>query len=764
MDHSPMPLTPGTRIGPYEVIGPLGAGGMGEVYRARDTRLGRDVAIKSLPVAFSGDPGRLARLLREAQTLASLNHPNIASIYGLEDSAGTTHLVLELVDGQTLGERLRRGAPSIREVLDLVIQIARGVEVAHERGIVHRDLKPANVMLTGSGQAKILDFGLARDESGPGPSGDASLSPTVTLAPGATLAGEIAGTPGYMSPEQARGRSVDRRSDIWSFGCIIFESLAGRPAFAGETASDVIAAILTREPDWAVLPPETPSGLVEALRRCLQKDVDERPRDIRDVRLQLEEIAAGAGRHAPSGTQVSLVVLPFENRSADTGEEYFADGLTEEVITDLANIEGIRVISRTSAMKLKGTQKDVRTLGRELDVQYVLSGSVRRAGGNLRVNVALVEAATDDQVWAQRFTGSMDDIFTIQEKVALTTADAVKVKLSAQDDAILRSRGIRDPRAYDLYLRARHATEQWSKAGLERARGYLDVALEMEPESPVLLAALGYNAYNFVNTGLGQDDYLARALQYADAALRRDTDSLDAHRLKATIALSLQGQVRTALDEFRFVLKRSPEDVEALWWCAFALMLVGRLTEADALTSRRMKLDPLNPSNSITHGWFHFMSGHFDEALTIARRAYEVEPNMFTMFSYGQALVHAGGWAEFENMVTALRSGAESAPLLKLILAQYHAHRGERESVETLIDEQLLRTVSRDIQYPWQLSIAWLLLGEKEKSLSFLEDAVTRGFWNWRFLQTYDPYVSQLRGHPRFDALIEKARAESERE
>jgi tetratricopeptide (TPR) repeat protein len=357
----------------------------------------------------------------------------------------------------------------------------------------------------------------------------------------------------------------------------------------------------------------------------------------------------------------------------------------------------------------------------------------------------------------------MEDIFEIQEKVALATAEAVKVKLSVQTGGSLRAHGIRDPRAYDLYLRARHVTEQWSKAGLERARGYLDAAIQMEPESPVLLAALGYNAYNFVNVGLGQEDMLAEALRHADAALRRDPDSLDAHRLKGVIALSLQGQVRTGIRELQFVLSRSPEDTEAAWWCSFAYLLTGRMSEAVALSGLITKLDPLNANTHITLAWSFLLQGQFEEALATIRREHERESNMFSMFSYGQALIHAGRWDEMEQVAPILRAQIDTAPLLKLILAQYHAHKGEREEVELLIDDDLMRTVDRDIQYPWHLAIAWLMLGETEKALSLLGGAVDRGFWNWRFLGQQDPYFAQLRGDPRFDALLEKAKAESER-
>src|SRR5262245_16160121 len=325
-----MTLRSGTRLGTYEIIGPLGAGGMGEVFRARDTRLGREVAIKSLPGSLAADSERLARLLREAQTLASLNHPNIASIYGLEEFDDAPHLVLELVEGETLAARLRREPFRLRELLTTAIQIAGAIEAAHERGIVHRDLKPANIMITKSGIAKVLDFGLARDERAPDVSGDLHDSPTLSMPADATAVGTIAGTLAYMSPEQARGRVVDRRSDVWSFGCILYECLAGTPPFAGETASDLLADILRRDPDWTGLPADAPPRLLDTVRRCLRKDAGERPRDVRDVRLQLEEIAKGGGRDVEMPGQVSLVVLPFENRGTDADDEYVSDGLTRK--------------------------------------------------------------------------------------------------------------------------------------------------------------------------------------------------------------------------------------------------------------------------------------------------------------------------------------------------------------------------------------------------------------------------------------------------
>src|SRR6266850_316822 len=342
-----MVLTPDTRLGPYEIVGPLGEGGMGEVYRARDTRLGRDVAIKALPPAFAADPARLSRFRREAQTLASLNHPNIAAIYGLEEGAGAPHLVLELVEGETLATRLAHGALPQSEAMALSIQVAGAIEAAHERGIVHRDLKPGNVMINRAGVAKVLDFGLAKSDPAPTDGTLLSDSPTLSQRPEATEAGVILGTAAYMSPEQARGKPVDRRGDVWSFGCVLFECFTGRPAFAGETASDLIARILEREPDWSALPAGTPPRVREILRRCLRKNADERPRDIRDVRLELSDIASGGGK--TEGREKSIAVMPFENLSG-SDDEFFADGVTDEILNALAQVEGLRVAAPAEVM------------------------------------------------------------------------------------------------------------------------------------------------------------------------------------------------------------------------------------------------------------------------------------------------------------------------------------------------------------------------------------------------------------------------------
>ncbi|HKQ19667.1 MAG TPA: protein kinase, partial [Candidatus Eisenbacteria bacterium] len=522
-----MSLSSGTRIGNYEVVTPQGSGGMGEVYRARDTRLDRTVAIKSLPHAFAAEPERLARFEREAKLLASLSHPNIAAIYGLEEVNGSPYLVLEFVEGETITEQLARGPFSVREALDVAIQVASAIEAAHARGIVHRDLKPGNVMRSPLGIVKVLDFGLAKGGAREDGSGEV-LSASPTLAASGTAQGVVLGTAPYMSPEQARGKAVDRRTDVWAFGCFVFECLAGRRAFVGETTSDVIARILEREPDWNVMPAGVPSRLRDLVRRCLTKEVEKRPRDIGDLRREMDDIVAQMSLPASHSTGAtvlpSLAVLYFENLSSDSDNEYFCSGITEDILTDLSRIRGLRVASRNAVERYRGAPVDLPRVASELGVISVLEGSVRRSGDRVRISAQLINAADGFHLWAERYDRKLDDVFAVQEEIAKSIAEALRVTLTPKESKGLVKNRPDDARAYDLYLRGRARYGAYTPEGIQEALELFQQALGLD------------SGYALAWAGVA--DCHGQMLQYGAAEDSQKTAKLGLEAARRAIALS----------------------------------------------------------------------------------------------------------------------------------------------------------------------------------------------------------------------------------
>ena len=400
-----MSLSSGAKLGPFEIIAPLGAGGMGEVYRARDTRLGREVAIKVLPEAFAADPDRLRRFEQEARAIAALNHPHICQLHDV----GPGYLVLEYVQGQAL-----RGPMAVDRAVHLALQVASALEIAHQRGILHRDLKPANILVTPEGTTKLLDFGIAKLMRG-NREGPEDLTHTIE--------GAVVGTAAYMSPEQAEGKPLDARSDIFSFGAVLYELLSGTPAFAGTTTAQVVSAVLRDEPP----PLHAPAPLGRIIRQCLAKASSQRFQTMADVRTALEGLSAKATDQQPS-----IAVLPFANMSRDPDDEYFSDGLAEEIINALTRIPGLKVTARTSAFAFRGKEQDITTIAEALRVRTVLEGSVRRAGTRIRVTAQLINAADGYHLWSQRYDRELTDVFAVQDEISAAIAEALQVALSAK--------------------------------------------------------------------------------------------------------------------------------------------------------------------------------------------------------------------------------------------------------------------------------------------------------------------------------------------
>jgi serine/threonine-protein kinase len=571
-----MPLTIGSRLGPYEIQSALGAGGMGEVYRAHDTKLGRDVAVKMLPESFVDDPERVARFRREAQILAALNHPNIAQIYGFEESDGVRALVMELVEGPTLADRIARGPIPIDEALPIAKQIAEALDAAHQRGIIHRDLKPANIKVRPDGTVKILDFGLAKLQAI-----SAADAPT---AVGTTSPGILLGTAAYMAPEQARGGATDARSDIFSFGAVLHEMLSGKRPFGGDFLADVLTAVIRDEP----APLDSPASAV--VTRCLAKRPAERYQSMAELKNALEAVTL-----KPVASQSpSIAVLPFANMSRDPDTDYFSDGLAEEIINLLAQTPGLKVIARTSSFAFRGKEQDITKIAEALRVATILEGSVRRSGNRVRVTAQLIAAGDGSHLFSERYEREMADVFAMQDEIAAAVTAALRVKLSVPPAA----RRPYTPRlaAYEAVLKARHLLEQLAPDSFAKGRDYLAEAIALDSGYAVAHVELGRN-YTVMATLPGlmsAHDATPLAREEARKAIALDPLLPDALALLGHIAARYEYDWREAerlLDAARAHAPVAPE-TRAIY--GIFLLSVGRHEEAIEETRRAVSDDPLN--------------------------------------------------------------------------------------------------------------------------------------------------------------------------
>ncbi len=596
----------GTRLGPYEITAKLGEGGMGEVWRAKDLQLGRDVALKVLPEGFTADPERAARFDREAKVLASLNRPNIAQIYGLETSGDTRALVMELVEGPTLAERLASGPLPLTESLSVSLQIAQALEEAHGKGIVHRDLKPQNVKASIEGKVKVLDFGLAKASSPLAPGSMGAVADAETEV-GGTRAGTILGTGGYMAPEQVRGEPVDGRADIFSFGCVLLEMLSGRRAFARPTAVETMTAILNDEPEELAggeLARALSPAIDRLLAHCLEKRPSGRFQSARDLVFALEtvstmsrtaQIPSSLGLSASSAGIASIAVLPFSNLSGDSDSDYFGQGVAEEILIALARIPALRVAPRSSAFSFEGKRVDLATIARALRVETVLEGSVRRAGRRVRVAARLVSAADGFPLWSETFDRELDDLFAIQEEIARAIAHRLQVAVggSAGSERLVRP-GTGKLEAYDLYLRGRAHFERRGR-GLVDALRCFEQALEVDPDNPRVLAGIADS--NSLLSFYGSVDprqAMPQAIRAADRALALDPLLAEAWIARGLAAAYHELDWPGVRTRFERALELAPGSVPGLVWLSSYLSWVeGDLPGGMALAERARRVDPL---------------------------------------------------------------------------------------------------------------------------------------------------------------------------
>jgi serine/threonine protein kinase/tetratricopeptide (TPR) repeat protein len=776
-------LSVGQRLGPYCILDKLGVGGMGEVYRARDTQLGREVAVKILPVIFAMDPERLARFEREARVLASLNHPHIAAIYGVETGPATAGasvraLVLELVEGVTLAERIARGPVPVADALAIARQIVDALDAAHEKGIVHRDLKPANIKITPDGVVKVLDFGLAKVGSAAA-APDLAHSPTFSI--GGTHQGVILGTAPYMSPEQARGFLVDKRTDIWAFGCVLYEMLTGRAAFSGHTTSDVIAAILEREPDWSALPDSTPPSIGKLLTRCFEKNSKMRLRDVGDVRIELEDalnhiadvsppsrrpprrlswaavaafatfmLMSGAAmawwlgvpfdRGLPVSSSIrSIAVLPLQNLSGDPNEEYFSDGMTEQLISNLSQVHTLRVISRTSVMRYKGSVVQVPQIGRELGVDAVISGSVRRAGGRIRVTAQLIHAASDAHVWAKDFDYDFSDVLRLQAEIA----DAIVREIRAQvtPDEARRLANIRtvSPEAYDAFIMGRYHLWQGNRESWKRSVAELEQAIRLQPDYAPAHATLATALATGRNLAYTQSEGERRT------AVRRAID-LDPSLAEAHAALAEQKfddwEWQGALDAWEKALSLNPNSIGACGCYANALAAFGRFDEAIRVVEQGVAANPLAHDLRFNYGFVLYMMRRYADAERQLLRTIELEPR------YVQArIILAEIYERMGRRDTALAQVDRPELQASGALGAAYAQMGRRDDAL-----KVLARIDHSAS-PFHVANVYFALGDHDRGFAWMTKAVDQRQGLVRWLNV-SPKFDPVRTDPRFAALV----------
>jgi eukaryotic-like serine/threonine-protein kinase len=742
----------GIRLDNYEIIGKLGEGGMGVVYRAKDLKLGRQVALKVVAHGSNDDPENNTRFEREARLLALLNHPNIAQIYSLHSSGETWALVMELVEGPTLAERLAGGMLPLDECLTISIQIVQALGAAHDQGIAHRDLKPANIKLTLDGRVKVLDFGIARKLAA---AGSAIGEATTQSSP--TQAGAILGTVGYMAPEQVRAESVDTRADIFSFGCVFYELLTGERAFLRGSAIETLAAIL-HEPPPAPSRRRSglPSGFDRVVARCLEKNPAARFQSAHDLEFALEGLTSGQAQDAMRPRAASVAVLPFVNLSTDSENEFFADGITEDVIAHLASIRSLKVISRTSVMPFKKSDRSLREIGEKLGAATLLEGSVRRASGRVRIVAQLVDAATDEHIWAETYDRDLTDIFAIQSDVAMNIASALRAELSMDERKRVGRQPTNDLEAYELYLRGRHMFYRYTEVGFRRSLIEFDAAIARDPGFALAWASVAETYVEFCVQGFAgssSDELIRLAKAAAARAMEIDGELAEAHGITGLIHFVFDFDWPGAEREFLKAIELCPGSAEVHDHYGWLFASLEQYDDALRQVRRARELDPLMIQSDVATTLLR--AGRIEEALEEAQRTVREEASAPRCHSVlGWALIfhgeNAAGIASLEHAV-ALEPGST---FFLSQLGQACALTGNADRAREIL-EQLRDRATREFVSPYHFAYVHAGLGEADAAINYLERAFEQ-----RSGAIYGIKGSflfrNLRGHPRFESLLRR--------
>ncbi len=784
----------GQTLGHYSVLEKIGEGGMGVVYLARDTRLDREVALKVLPTGTLSDEAARKRFRREALALAKLNHPHIAMIFDFDTQEGVDFLVMEYLPGATLNDRLRSGGLAEKETLRWGAQLAEGLAAAHEQGVVHRDLKPANLRITPDGRLKILDFGLAK-----------LLRPASQMTTAETL-GETqagAGTLPYMAPEQLRGDAVDARSDIYAAGAVLYEMATGRRPFPETQGPRLIDAILNQAPPApSSMNRRISSGLESIILKCVDKEPGRRYQSARELLVDLQRVGAPApaevvprargvrrsrqvlagalaglvvvavlwvalnggwrnrvlGRAAAPRIE-SLAVLPLVNYSRDVEQDYFADGMTDALIADLAQISALRVISRTSAMQYKGSKKPLPQIAQELNVDAVVEGSVQRSGNRVRILAQLIHGPTDTHLWAQSYERDLRDVLSLQSQLAQAIASEIKVTLTPREQAQLSLARPVNPEAHEAYLRGRYFWNKRTEEGFRRGTEYFNQAIEKDPNYALAYAGLAYT-YSLMGhelySLLDPRDAYPKANAAALRALKLDESLAEAHAVLGDVKFRYEWDWSGAEREYKRAIELNPSYTTAHQWYSHFLLPLGRAEESLAESKRALELDPLSLVINMHMGWHYLYARQYDQAIEQLRKTLDLDQDfllahLFLGQAYELKAMYAEAMAEFQKAIALSRG----APPNVAALGHLYAVSGKRDAARKVLEE-LKESSKRRFVPSYEIAVVYAGLGEKDQAFGWLQKAFEQRDSGWLVDLRVDPRFDLLRSDPRFADLVRR--------